>query len=66
METDQLVTESEHIGDYYDKIADEFGISCIRTDQVEIPVLFDGVHFSKEGHRNLADYLIESMNQRKL
>lgn len=66
VETDDLVAESERIGEYYEKIAGEFGISCIRTDQVEIPVLFDGVHFSEEGHRNLAEYLIESMNQRVL
>lgn len=64
VETDNLVAESERIGDYYEKIADEFGISCIRTDRVEIPVLFDGVHFSEEGHRNLADYLL-SLSQSK-
>lgn len=56
--TDEMCEESKRIGDYYEELAGEFGIPCIRTDQVEIPLLYDGVHFTKEGHRNLAKYLL--------
>lgn len=57
VETNALCEESKRMGEYYEMLAKEFDIPCIRVDQIEIPLLCDGVHFSEEGHRKLAEYL---------
>jgi lysophospholipase L1-like esterase len=47
-----LVTESQKLGEEYEKVAKKLGISFVDAGKWEIPLTFDGVHFSEEGHKN--------------
>lgn len=51
---DRLIQESEKIGAYYQKVAQKLSLPFIDAGKWDIPVLFDGVHFSEEGHYNFA------------
>ncbi|MCD8300607.1 MAG: GDSL-type esterase/lipase family protein [Clostridiales bacterium] len=55
VETDELCRESEKMDDFYRKAAGRLGIDFTCAGDWDIPLLFDGVHFSEEGHRKFAD-----------
>ncbi len=55
VETDELCRESEKIDDYYRKVAGRLEIDFTCAGDWDIPLLFDGVHFSEEGNRKFAD-----------
>lgn len=59
---ERIYEESAKIGCEYQKIADLVGIPMVDAGQWDIPVLFDGVHFSEEGHRNFAAGLIKTLS----
>lgn len=63
---ERICRESEKLGDAYRKIAEEMGIKFTDAGKWEIPVLFDGVHFSQEGHREFAWKILKELpNQRR-
>ncbi len=55
VETDERCRESEKLDDLYEKLAKKLGISFTCAGKWDIPVLYDGVHFSEEGSRRFAD-----------
>lgn len=55
VEEERLYEESRNFETAYKKLADALGISFVGTGSWKIPVVFDGVHFSEEGHRNFAE-----------
>ena len=57
VEEDSMCIESGRLGDCYRELAEVFNIPCIDMSKVEIPLLYDGVHMSEEGHRIFAEYI---------
>lgn len=55
VEEERICRESERLGREYQKAAERLEIKFTDTGKWEIPLLFDGVHFSEEGHRKFAD-----------
>jgi len=50
-----IIEESFSLGCFYRAIAEKYSITYANTADWNIDVLFDGVHFSPEGHRKFAD-----------
>ena len=55
---DRIVTESQKIGELYGALAEQLDIKCINCGKWELPLLYDGVHLSEEGHAEFAEKLI--------
>ncbi len=55
VDSDVLCRESEKLDELYLRLAERLGIACTCAGAWDIPVMFDGVHFSEEGHRKFAD-----------
>lgn len=58
VETDTLVMESAGLAARYRELADTFGIAF--SDAGDLPVLYDGVHLSEQGHREIAERLLRA------
>lgn len=56
---ERLYRESRKLDVAYRKIAECLKIDFTGTGEWEIPLVFDGVHFSEEGHRRFAENLFE-------
>ena len=54
VQEERLLAESAALGDAYGALARRLGIAFADTRGWGIPLLFDGVHFSPEGHRRFA------------
>ncbi len=59
--TDDLVDASVRLGDHYQALADTLHIPCIDTRSWQIPLAFDGVHFTQEGHHTFANNLYKAI-----
>lgn len=63
VENDQILLYSEKLGEAYQRFAEDNKIRICNTAGWEIPLAYDGVHFTQEGHRIFADrvccYLME-------
>ena len=61
-----LLTESLRLGEEYKKTARRLGIAFTDATEWEIPTIYDGVHFSEEGHRIFAENIQkETIEQRR-
>ena len=58
VESDEMCTESVCLDDLYRNLADELGIAFTCAGSWEIPLLFDGVHFSEEGSVKFAECIM--------
>ena len=65
IEDSEQAAESRQLAIYYEQLARRQGISCIRTDDWAIPLCFDGVHFTGEGHRLFAKKLLKELMKEK-
>ena len=54
-----MYRESRRIPETYRALAKKRRIGFINAGSWEIPVLFDGVHLTEEGHRSFASHIIE-------
>ncbi len=57
--SDALVEESRRMIDAYRALSERLGIPFVDTSEWEIPLAYDGVHFTEEGNRIFAARLIE-------
>lgn len=55
----ELLTESRNLGKEYKKTAERLGIAFTDASGWEIPTIYDGVHFTEEGHRLFAEKMRE-------
>ena len=62
LEEQLLYTESLQLGLLYEKLAAQRGLAFINTAGWNIPLGFDGVHFSEEGHRVFADQMLKVLS----
>ena len=60
--TDQQLIDDSHIfTQYCQSLAKEMGIPFINAEKWPIPLCFDGVHFTEQGHRAFAAGLLETI-----
>ena len=57
--TDKLVDESVQLTKEYKLLAKRINIPFIDTRHWDIDLVFDGVHFTEEGHHTFANHLME-------
>lgn len=57
--SEALVAASHRLGDVCQALADRLGIPFVDSRSWQIPMSFDGVHFTQEGHRIFAERLKE-------
>ena len=60
--TENLIEESCQLASRYKQLANEMGIHYVNADDWNIDLVFDGIHFSKEGHRTFAKYLYDYLS----
>lgn len=53
----ELITDSEILNESYKHLAKELGVQFADAGEWELPLAFDGVHLTREGHRSFADAL---------
>ena len=58
----ELLTESRNLGKEYKRIAKRLGIAFTDASGWEIPTIYDGVHFTEEGHRIFAENIRKELN----
>ena len=63
VQEDRLLTESAALGNVYAALTQRLGISFADAKEWDIPLLFDGVHFSPEGHRRFAREMARVLEQ---
>lgn len=57
----ELLTESRNLGKEYQRIARRVGVAFTDASGWEIPTIYDGVHFTEEGHRMFAEKIREEI-----
>lgn len=62
VESDMLVAESHHLAEEYRLLADKRNIPFVDTRSWNIPLAYDGVHFSEEGHHLFANCLANTID----
>lgn len=60
--TDALVEESVRLADALRAVAKKLNLPFIDTGSWEIPLCFDGVHFTEEGHQAFAESLKKALD----
>ena len=43
--------------------AEKYGINTVHADQWNIPLAYDGIHFTAEGHRDFAEHMSEYLKR---
>ena len=61
VEDEKLIEQSYHLGDCLKLLAEKLGISFIDTRGWEIPLCYDGVHFTEQGHVLFAESLYNDL-----
>lgn len=56
-----LIARSCRLAEEYRLLAQDRGIRFLDASDWDIPLAFDGVHFTEEGHRRFAEKLTESL-----
>lgn len=56
---ERIYRESRRLDFCYSGLAGRHGIRCTETGDWDIPVAFDGVHFSEEGHLKFAENILK-------
>ena len=54
---DSMIEASKELSEAYLKLAHDLGVSCVDARHWNIPMTYDGVHFTEEGHRMFAEKL---------
>ena len=57
VQEERLLTESQKLGECYCSLAEKLGIVFADASAWDIPLAFDGVHFTQEGHATFAEKL---------
>jgi lysophospholipase L1-like esterase len=59
----RMQEQSARLGVFYMELARRQGIAFVDAGMWDVPVVFDGVHFSPEGHRTVAAVVGERLEQ---
>ena len=66
VQSQNIIRESFLLGDLYRSIAEKNGLAFADTAEWNIDILFDGVHFSPEGHRKYAEKLSQLLADKSM
>ena len=58
----RLLTESARLGGCYEALSRKLGCAFADAARWDIPLVYDGVHFSEEGHRRFARRAAEALD----
>lgn len=58
---DDLIEASRQLSPVYRALSERLGVRFLDTGAWEIPMAYDGVHFTEEGHRRFAEQLKEEL-----
>ena len=61
VDEERLYQESRQLGEEYKKVAERLGIGFTGAGKWDIPVVYDGVHFSEKGHHIFAQNIQEEI-----
>ena len=61
--TEILIDASKKLNQEYKVISERVGVGFVGTETWNIPLTFDGVHFSEDGHKRFAEKLICYLNE---
>lgn len=61
VDEERLYQESRQLGEEYKKVAERLGIGFTDAGKWDIPVVYDGVHFSEKGHHIFAQNIQEEI-----
>lgn len=61
VDEERLYLESRRLGEAYRKVAERMGTDFTDAGKWEIPVVYDGVHFSEKGHHIFAQKIQEEL-----
>lgn len=64
--SEDMIQESEKLAKYYREIAAKLGIHFADSAEWKIPLAFDGVHFTEEGHHTFARELFAYLEKEGL
>ena len=56
------ITQSQGLAQEYSELAETFGFYFVNAIPWEIPLCYDGVHFTKAGHARFASYLFKELS----
>lgn len=59
----ELIRASENLSEGYRNLAENLGVGFADAGEWNIPIAFDGVHLTSEGHRCFARGLVEYLNK---
>ena len=63
--SESLIQESQSLGIFYCNLAQKLQIGFADSGNWNIPLCFDGVHFTEDGHRNFAAELLKYLKTNK-
>lgn len=58
---DDLIRRSRALAGEYRAVAERLGIRFLNPGAWSIPLCFDGVHFTQEGHRSFAEHIADEL-----
>ena len=61
-----MIRDSIELSRCYETVAKRSGVSFADAGQWKIPLTFDGVHFTEEGHRKFAEEICDYLRRRKI
>ena len=59
--TTEVIEESEKLQPVFRSLADRLHVSLTQTESWNIPLAFDGVHFTEQGHKKFAENLLRDI-----
>ena len=59
----KLIDDSKYLAKLYQTLAERLSVRFIDAGQWNVPLAYDGVHLTEEGHRVFAEELIEYLNK---
>lgn len=63
VENARIIENSIHLGEKYLNLSTSLGINFLCTDQWDIELAYDGVHFTSAGHKAFADKLYDYLKR---
>ncbi len=60
------IEKSKFLPEIYEKLADEFKIFSLDLNKITETSEFDGLHYSKEGHKKIADSILSFLSAKNL
>lgn len=61
VQDEELIQDSIRLGTLYEALADRLGIRFLNAGAWDVPLAFDGVHFTQEGQRIFAEKLAKEL-----